>query len=934
MRRLLALLAVPLLLAACSSSSDNGGTTTPQSIALSLSASSASVAPGGTATATATLTRVGGYTGAVTLTAENLPTGVTSSFNPAQLTGATASAAVSFIVASNATPGNFSITLRGSGSGVTSVTALYALTITAAPTPTIALALGSSTVTSAQGGTATVPVTITRGGGYTGDVALSLDTPPTGVTATFAPATLTAGVTTSTMTLTVAASAAAATNALTVRAAGTGVTAQTATVSLTVTASTTPDYSLTAAPASLSIVPGATGTSAVTITRTSGFAGNVTLALEGAPAGVSGVFAPNPATAGTSTLTITTTAAAVAGTYNLTIRGTASGQADRTTAVSLTVAPTPGITLAVGSPAVTAAIGASATSAITITRTGGFAGDVALTVDTPPAGIAAVFAPATITAGSTTSSLSISVGSAVGAGNYTLTARATGTGVTAQSATITLTVTAAQGYSMVATAVSAVQGTTGTSTVTLTRTGGFAGSVALAVSGLPSGVTATFNPTPTTGNTSALSLAVGSAVAAGTYTGTITGTVSGIANVTTPVSLTVTASGGGGGAISYRFCDQVPTFFAYRNGSSGNWTAVQAGANSTFSFSISASTGQIAYAVPNGSGGVDMQVQYLAASEFPLYANNACATNPATKTVTGTVAGLAAGNSATISLGNGSASPSTNGAFSITKAQDGAADLIATRTAINLTTFTFGIDKVLIRRGINPPAGGSIGPVIDFGAAEAVTPASAVYTIANGNGETLLGLTSFTTANGGLASFTTFAQGLTTSVTLSGVPSSLTQAGDYHAATVFASTTSGTTTSTRAIFQYNRDLAARTLTLGGAITTPTFSTSASAPYARVRSQGPWQADYSDAVTVGYVQSTGNKSWTITATRSYFGASASTYDLDLPDLSGVSGFSNAWGLVAGTTTNYSFSIYGGFRAITAITEGTTFKFGGRSATLIP
>jgi hypothetical protein len=306
-----------------------------------------------------------------------------------------------------------------------------------------------------------------------------------------------------------------------------------------------------------------------------------------------------------------------------------------------------------------------------------------------------------------------------------------------------------------------------------------------------------------------------------------------------------------------------------------------------------------------------------------------------TKSVTGTVAGLAAGNSATISLGGGTASPTTNGAFTIAKATDGTADLIATRTAINLTTFSFGIDKLIIRRGINPPAGGSIGPVVDFNAAEAVAPASALYTIANGNGEQLIGIMGFTSANGGTASFPNFSTGVTNSVTLFGVPSTLTQVGDYHSATVLASTTVGTTATTRAIFQYNRDLAARTLTLGAAITTPTFSTSASAPYARIRSQGPWQADYPDAVTTSFAQSVGTpRTWTVTASRAYFGASSSTYDVDLPDLSGVGTFSNAWGLSSGVSTTYSFNIYGGFRGLTSIGEGTSFKFGGRSATLTP
>jgi subtilase family serine protease len=94
-----------------------------------------------------------------------------------------------------------------------------------------------------------------------------------------------------------------------------------------------------------------------------------------------------------------------------------------------------------------------------------------------------------------------------------------------------------------------VQGASGTSTITITPQNGFSGSVTLAASGLPSGVTATFNPNPATvtspaSTTSTLTLAATATAATGTVTVTITGT-SGSLTATTTLSLTVNASGGG-----------------------------------------------------------------------------------------------------------------------------------------------------------------------------------------------------------------------------------------------------------------------------------------------------------------------------------------------------------------------------------------------------
>jgi regulation of enolase protein 1 (concanavalin A-like superfamily) len=87
------------------------------------------------------------------------------------------------------------------------------------------------------------------------------------------------------------------------------------------------------------------------------------------------------------------------------------------------------------------------------------------------------------------------------------------------------------------------QCSSGTVTITETDLNGYSGAVALSASGLPAGVTATFNPTSTT-STSMLTINVGCTTPTGTYTITITGT-DGTLTHTTSITLTVTPSGGG-----------------------------------------------------------------------------------------------------------------------------------------------------------------------------------------------------------------------------------------------------------------------------------------------------------------------------------------------------------------------------------------------------
>ena len=140
--------------------------------ALSASPTTVSVAQGSNETTTVTMTDVGGFSGAVSLSASGVPSGVSASF----VAGSVAGTQVLTLAASTSatvTPTPVTVTITGT-SGALSATTSIALTITAEPsftpgtggTTSITLAPGATT-----GNTGTISVAGTNG--FTGTVALS-----------------------------------------------------------------------------------------------------------------------------------------------------------------------------------------------------------------------------------------------------------------------------------------------------------------------------------------------------------------------------------------------------------------------------------------------------------------------------------------------------------------------------------------------------------------------------------------------------------------------------------------------------------------------------------------------------------------------------------------------------------------------------------------
>jgi hypothetical protein len=205
--------------------------------------------------------------------------------------------------------------------------------------------------------------------------------------------------------------------------------------------------------------------------------------------------------------------------------------------------------------------GSSGTSTISTTVVSG-SGTVALTASGAPSGVTATLSPTSVAAGSS-STLTLNVGSAVAPGTYTITV--TGTeGSATHSTPVTLTVTAVTGNDFSISASPTNLTGPGTSTISTAVTSGSAATVSLTVSVSPIGPTASVSPTSITAGQSA-TLTVGSA-AAGTYTITVTGTEGTKVHST---SVTLTASGGGGGIVNGGF----------ETGSFSGWTT--AGASET-----------------------------------------------------------------------------------------------------------------------------------------------------------------------------------------------------------------------------------------------------------------------------------------------------------------------------------------------------------------
>jgi hypothetical protein len=187
-------------------------------ITLGLTPTSQSVTRGQTATYTVSATSTGGFTGAVTFSANGVPAGV--SFSPASVTlssGGTASSTLTVTTTSTTPTGSATFTVQGT-SGKVSGSVSAGLTVNAPLSSALAITAAPASVTLAPGSTAVFTAQLTRTnfpGAVTFGIVGGL---PTGATATFTPNPTTGN--SSTLQITTPATAADGTSTLSLVASG------------------------------------------------------------------------------------------------------------------------------------------------------------------------------------------------------------------------------------------------------------------------------------------------------------------------------------------------------------------------------------------------------------------------------------------------------------------------------------------------------------------------------------------------------------------------------------------------------------------------------------------------------------------------------------------------------------------------------------------
>ena len=409
----------------------------------------------------------------------------------------------------------------------------------------------------------------------------------------------------------------------------------------------TPDFSISSNPTSLTITPGSSGTSTISIAAINGFTGTVGLSVTGCPSGTTCSFSPASVSgAGSSTFTVATTSSTpTGGPITLTVTGTGPGGAPvHSTAVALTVNPAavPDFSISRSPTSLTITRGSSGSSTVSIAAINGFTGTVGLSVTGCPSGTTCSFSPTSVTgAGSSTFTVSTTTSTPTG-GPITLTVTGTGPGgAPVHSTTIALTVNpaAAPDFSISRnpTSLTITRGGSGTSTISITAINGFSGSVGLSVTGCPSATTCSFSPTSVTGaGSSTFTVSTTSSTpTGGPITLTVTGTGPGGAPVhSTTVALTVNAAQTGDFSISRN-----PRSLTLTRGASGTSTITVT--------ALSGFSGTVGLTVAGCPSGATCSLQptsvttsTTASSTLTVSTNSGTSTGTFTLTTTGTSGSL------------------------------------------------------------------------------------------------------------------------------------------------------------------------------------------------------------------------------------------------------------------------------------------------------
>ena len=879
--RVAGLAAALFVAAACKGGSEGGPPGPTPSISVSLGSASLTVTQGTTADVQVTVTGAGGFSGSPSVSVEGVPSGVTGSISGSSTVGATTTATVTVAAAVTAAPGSYPITVRASGAGLS---ATASLTLVVAPAPALSFTLAPTTVTAVRGRTARVDVTLTRTN-LPAPVTIAVEGAPTGVTATVDPAPATG--TSASISFTVDAAAATGSTSLVIRAMAAGVAPVTQPLQLNIVDPASIRVSL-AQPAQ-SIDQGATATNAVTLTRTN-YSGAVTLALEGAPSGVVATFTPSPVPGTSASLSLAVAASVPAGNYALTVRATGDSLT-ATAALTLTVNVPAGFTLS--APSSTITVGASANVPITITRAN-FTGAVTLTLEGAPNGITGVFTPASPTG--TTATLALQATGVVALGAYALTVKGTAAGQDVRTTPFALTVVPVVGsYTLSVLPASSVRVAQGGAIALLVRVqpiGGFTGTPVISASSVSSGLSFAANTDTTHGpRVTALTVAADPNLTADPYMMTIRGTYPGLPDVVVDYPFSVVPPN-----LSLDFgttCGTgTPIWLAAQDGDAAPWVRVLP-VNGRYHLRLTAARAGLAFVTQGFGNNRSTIIQYGSGAELTAMSGDVLCGNPLqpTRTATASAIGLSGSENAMVTFGGGIRvfSQSLSSGM-ITGIAGGPHDLVA-RNAVTPGA-NHPNDRLIIRRDLNPPQGGSLGAALSFASGEAFAPVTATIGVIGllPNEVVHSSGTVYFTRSCERASLWGSSHGAAiTQFQARGVPTIMQRPTDFHGI-LYTAGIAGS--AFRQVTEYSASLISHSVPLGNPMPPPTITTLPGTAL-RLRVQLTLPSDLSGPFDLSYSVNTGSPVF-LTASTAWRGGQG--VDVSVPDFSDMSGWSSSWGAV--------------------------------------
>lgn len=368
----------------------------------------------------------------VNLTAEALPQGISVSFSPSSLTGTATLSEITINTFAAVTPGTHSFTVRASSDGYESRTFTVSVNVTV---PVIDVAVSNTSPDLAQGETLSIPIAVTREGGYTGVVGLNVIGLPAGVTATFTPAVIASGENTSTLELSAKLTANLSATTVTLRVAPQGLPVEAIPLDLAVVPATTPAILMAAVPPLLEVGIGNLVETELTIQRFAGYNGVVNVTVSGLPDNLTATVEPVASGSNTTTLRIGTGTAQIAERYDLTVRATGDGIKEATTGIAVTTVQTPhflvrfvewvyinGIRFSTSTMEIDASVarGTDTTMVMGVGRYAGYTAPVSLSVSGVPPGVVVTVPPIDSAGGTSQFDIVVSAATEAAPGVYTI----------------------------------------------------------------------------------------------------------------------------------------------------------------------------------------------------------------------------------------------------------------------------------------------------------------------------------------------------------------------------------------------------------------------------------------------------------------------------------------------------------------------------------